>query len=355
MRGGLPQCMGSGDLSRPSPAKAPMTRMLIYEPSYRRLQARFAPHAGRLALLRLQPDGTILRDGAAIEAEAAGAEIGWLNTDLFGQPAARDYMLGLLKSPSLKWVQSGAAGFDNPAFHQIVRKGAILTTNHSQAVGMSEYVLTTVLDHLHRGPDRRAAQAAHRWAPAPYREMAGTHWLIIGFGAIGQETARRAKAFGVTVTGVRRSPGAHTLADAMATPDRIPALLPDADVVVLSLPLSAQTADMVDAKFLAAMKPGSIFVNVGRGGLVDEDALLAALDAGKPEHAVLDVFKTEPLPAESRFWDHPRVTMTPHASPLGSGLGARSDALFLDNLGRFLSGQPLLNQVSAQEVLGEAA
>jgi phosphoglycerate dehydrogenase-like enzyme len=263
-------------------------------------------------------------------------------------------MITLLKSPALRWVQSGAAGFENPAFGEVVRKGAILTTNHSQSIGMSEYVLTTVLDHLQRGPDRRKAQAEHRWAPAPYREVAGTSWLIIGFGSIGQETARRAKAFGATITGVRRSAGAHPLADAMATPGQVLSLLPNADVVVLSLPLNAQSANMVDAPFLAAMKPGSVFVNVGRGGLVDEDALLAALDEGKPEHAILDVFRTEPLPADSRFWDHPRVTMTPHSSPIGSGLSARSDALFLDNLGRFLRGQPMLNQVAAQEVLGEA-
>lgn len=332
-----------------------MTRILIYEPSYRRLKVQIDPHAAGLELFLMQPDGVILKDGAPVAAESASPEAGWLNVDLFGQPSAsRDYMIALLKSPTLRWVQSAAAGFENPAFAEIVRKGAVLTTNHSQAIGMSEYVLATVLDHLQRGPDRRKAQAEHAWRPAPFREVAGTSWLIIGFGAIGQETAKRAKPFGARITGVRRSAGAHPLADAMATPDQILTLLPAADVVVLSLPLSAQTADMVDAAFLAALKPGSVFVNVGRGGLVDEDALLAALDAGKPEHAVLDVFRTEPLPKDSRFWDHPRVTLTPHASPMGTGLSARGDALFLDNLARFLGGQPMLNQVTAKEVLGEA-
>ena len=331
-----------------------MTRILIYEPSYVRLQAEIDGQTGPLELLRLQPDGTILKDGAPVSVEDAAPEVGWLNTDLFGAGAGRDYMITLLKSPALKWVQSGAAGFDNPVFQEVVRKGATLTTNHSQAVGMSEYVLTMVLDHLQRGPDRRKAQAEHRWAPVPFREISGTRWLIIGFGAIGQETARRAKGFDAHITGVRRSAGEHSLADAMIKPDQVLAELPHSDVVVLSLPLTPQSADMVNAEFLAAMKPGSVFVNVGRGGLVDEDALLAALDQGKPEHAILDVFRTEPLPAESPFWDHPRVTVTPHASPIGSGLAARGDTLFLDNLGRFLSGQPLLNQVSAQEVLGEA-
>ena len=330
-----------------------MTRLLIYEPSYRRLQTQIDAHGAQLQLLRLQPDGTIVIGDAKVSIDDAKPEIGWLNTDLFGAVAGRDYMITLLKSPNLKWVQSGAAGFDNPVFGEVVRKGAALTTNHSQAVGMSEYVLTTVLDHLQRGPDRRKAQAEHRWTPAPFREVSDSHWLIIGFGAIGQETARRARAVGAHITGVRRSPGLHELADAMATPDQVRSLLPQSDVVVLSLPLTPQSADMVNGEFLAAMKPGSVFVNVGRGGLVDEDALLAALDAGKPEHAILDVFRTEPLPADSRFWDHPRVSMTPHASPISSGLSARSDALFLGNLARFLSGEPLMNQVTAAEVLGE--
>ncbi|HEX4181544.1 MAG TPA: D-2-hydroxyacid dehydrogenase [Caulobacteraceae bacterium] len=330
-----------------------MTRMLIYEPSYRRLESRINAHGATLEILRLQSDGTILNGDAKVTIQEASPEIGWLNIDLFGAGSSRDYMITLLKSPTLKWVQSSAAGFDNPVFGDVVRKGATLTTNHSQAVGMSEYVLTTVLDHLQRGPDRRKAQAEHRWAPAPFREISGSNWLIIGFGAIGQETARRARAFGAHITGVRRSPGEHPLADVIARPDQIASLLPMSDVVVLSLPLTPQSADMVDAEFLGAMKAGSVLVNVGRGGLVDEDALLAALDAGKPEHAILDVFRTEPLPADSRFWDHPRVTLTPHASPISSGLSARSDALFLDNLSRFLGGQPLVNQVTAAEVLGE--
>ncbi len=327
-----------------------MTRVLIYEPSFRRIESRLSGLTG-LEILLMARDGAISLNGTPVSPEDAPPEVGWTNADLFGDAPIRAYMSVLLKSPNLKWVQSGAAGFDDPIFRRIVEKGARLTTNHSQAVGISEYVLATVLDHLQRGPERRTAQAEGRWARLSYREVAGSHWLIIGFGAIGQAVARKARAFDARVTGVRRSPGSHDAADAMATPDELSYVLGDADVVVLCAPLSAGTANLVDAKFLAAMKPGSVLVNVGRGGLVDELALVAALDKGAPEHAILDVFAAEPLPADSPFWRHPRVSLTGHASALGSGLAARGDALFLANLASYLAGEPLANAVSAEEVL----
>jgi phosphoglycerate dehydrogenase-like enzyme len=332
-----------------------MTRILIHQAAYDRLKPQLDALGDRAEILTMTSDGTIRRDGVEITPEAANIEVTWVNTDFFQTPAIGALFGAVMKSTALIWVQSGAAGYESPMFTRVVEKGARLTTNHSQSVGMSEYVLWGVLNHFQRGPERAVEQAAHRWTMLPFREISGTRWLIIGFGAIGQDVARRAQAFGAHVTGVRRKAGEQPHADAMITPDQIPAHLGDSDVVVLSIPLSPATADMVDAKFLAAMKPGSMLVNVGRGGLVDEAALLAALDAGKPEHALLDVFRTEPLPADSPFWDHPRVTMTPHASPVSSGLGARSDTLFVENLGRFLSGQPLLNEVSREEVLAGAA
>jgi phosphoglycerate dehydrogenase-like enzyme len=259
-------------------------------------------------------------------------------------------MIALLKAPSLRWLQSGAAGFDNPVFAQIVAKGARLTTNHSQSVGMAEYVLATVLDHFQRGPERRKAQTARDWARLPYREVMHSRWLIVGFGAIGQEVARRARAFGAHITGVCRSGAAHEIADRMLTPADLQPALRDADVVVLSLPLTAETEALVNAKFLAAMNPTSVLVNVGRGGLVDEPALLESLGRGAPAHAILDVFRTEPLPAASPFWNHPRVTLTGHASAIGSGLTARTDALFVENLGRYVRGEALLNEANPEDV-----
>jgi phosphoglycerate dehydrogenase-like enzyme len=328
-----------------------MTRILVYEPALQRVRDRLPQDAQDAEFLALGEDGVIRLNGHEVSPDDADPEIGWMTVDLFGASAARNFFVALLKAANLKWVQSAAAGFDNPAFARIVEKGARLTTNNAQAISMSEYVLWGVLDHFQRGPERRAAQRKAEWARLPYREIGRMGWLIVGFGAIGQATAERARAFGAHVTGVRRTPGDHPLADAMITPDQTKAALPEADVVVLVVPLSPATARMVDADFLSRMKPGSLLVNVGRGDLVDEPALLAALDAGKPEHALLDVFHEEPLPPDSAFWTHPRVTLTGHASAIGDGLGPRGEALFLDNLQRYLTGQPLLNEANPKDVL----
>lgn len=326
-------------------------RLLIHETSYRRLEADIAAMGPAVEPLVMSASGEVTLNGAPVAAEAVNADAAWTNADVFFSPVARAFMVAMLKSPGLKWVQSGAAGFDNPVFGQIIQKGAALTTSHGQAVGMADYVLWGVLDALQGGPKRRAAQAAGEWTRHPFREISGQRWVIVGFGAIGQGVAVRARAFGAHITGVRRNPAADPAADRIAAQADLPSLLPEADVVVLACPLTAETRHMADAAFFNAMKPGSIFVNVSRGGLVDEPALLAALDKSVPEHAVLDVFETEPLPAESTFWSHPRVTLTPHSSGMSAGNAVRNDALFLDNLKRFAAGEPLRNQADPKDVL----
>jgi glyoxylate/hydroxypyruvate reductase len=326
-------------------------RLLIYEPSYRRLEPRIAELGAAVEPVLMDETGALSLRGQPIELADAAIEAAWANNDTWQSPVGRDFTIAILKSPTVKWLQSGAAGFDHPMFGQLVQRGVRLTTSHGQAVGMADYVLWGVLDHFQRGPERRAAQGERNWRRMMFRDLAGSHWLVIGFGAIGQGVGERARAFGARVTGVRRDQAAHPAADAIAAQADILALLPAADVVVLSVPLTPETHHLVDARFLAAMQPRSVLVNVGRGGLVDEPALLAALDKGVPEHAVLDVFETEPLPKESPFWGHPRVTLTPHASGISAGAAARNDELFLENLRRYVAGDPLVGEADAKDVL----
>ena len=326
-------------------------RLLIHENAYARTQAAISAHGDSIDALLVSDSGQITLAGATVSAEQAAPNVVWANADAFFSPGARTFMTAALKAPDLKWVQSGAAGFDNPVFGQFIQKGARLTTSHGQAVGMADYVLWGVLDAFQGGPERRAAQVASQWTRNVFREIEGSRWTIVGFGAIGRGVAVRARAFGAHITAIRRSTTPDPAADQMASRADLQDLLPDTDVLVLCTPLTPDTRHIAGADVFSRMKPGSIFVNVGRGPLVDEAALLAALDRGVPSHAVLDVFDTEPLPAESRFWSHPRVTLTPHSSGMSLGNAGRNDVLFLENLGRYLKGEPLENEASAADVL----
>jgi len=320
------------------------------EPAYQRVAAAIEPMKDRFELAIVDTDGKITCDGATLDVDSAQPDWGWLSGEASFGPGGRNLFVALLKSPNLSWVHTGAAGLDNPIWAQLVDKGATLTTGHGQAISIAEYVMGEVISHFQRLPERRAEQAAHRWTRLPFREIAGMRWLIVGFGAIGQGVAERAKGFGAEIVGVRRSGGSHPLASRIAALDQVRDELPEADVVVLSTPLNDATRNMADAGFFAAMKPGSVLVNVGRGDLVVEPALLAALEGGAPDYAILDVFHTEPLPADSPFWDHPKVAICPHGSFNGSGQAARNDAIFLENLHRRLAGEPMIYEADPRDL-----
>lgn len=297
----------------------------------------------------MQADGS-LADGTPWE--DADVEVAWPTADLF-EPGApvRPFFAFLLQSTTLRWIQSPAAGVDAPVFAQLVRKGIRLTTSHVTDIPISEYVLRSVLDHYQR-PQEWAASAADRaWRRHDFREVHGTTWLIVGLGSIGAATAVRARAFGATVIGVRRSPTGQEPVDRMIPPAEVTGALGEADVVVLAAPATPETRHLVDAAFLAAMKPGSLLVNIARGALVDEDALVAALDAGTTiESAVLDVTATEPLPPDSPLWAHPAITVTPHDAAGGTGRFARAADLFLENLRRYREGDELLHEVTVDDL-----
>jgi len=325
-------------------------RLIIFEPAYQRVAERLVPMKSKLQLVLVGADGKIACDGQPLDPDTAQPEAGWMSADSMSGGGQRALVTSLLKSNQLMWVHTGAAGLDHPIWAQLVDKGALLTTGHGQAPCIAEYVLAEVLGQFQRLSERRAEQAARRWTRLPFREIAGTRWLIVGFGAIGEGVAERAKAFGARIDGVRRSGAPSPLAERMGVLSETKSLLPDADVVVLAAPLNQETRHMADAAFFAAMKPGSVLVNVGRGDLVDEPALLAALDAGAPEHAILDVFHDEPLKDDSPFWDHPKVSLTPHASAFGSGQAARNDAMFVENLRRRLAGEAMLYEADPRDL-----
>jgi phosphoglycerate dehydrogenase-like enzyme len=303
----------------------------------------------------MREDGSLLFEGRAVDAENAAREgvrpeVAWANTDVYIRGPVVQFMVFCLKSESLRWVQSSAAGFDHPVFAMLVDKGVALTTSDAAAVAIAEYVMAGVLDHFQPNQERRRAQADKQWKRLRFREIHGTTWLVIGIGNIGGEIARRAAAFGARVIGVRRHPTGKEPAHEIIGPDGLMAAVPRADVVVLAAPSNRQSQHLVNREFLAAMSTSSILVNVGRGSLVDEQALMESLERGVPGHAILDVFETEPLPADSPLWSHPRVLVTAHNAPNSEGFLRRNDQVFVDNLERYLSGGPLLNAVDPETV-----
>jgi len=321
-------------------------RILLYEPAYQSFEADLTGLGADLEFIRMQSDGALRLDGEAIEPADARAEIAWANSQLYLDGPVRDFMIHCLKTEHLRWFQSSAAGFEHPVFLSLQEKGVRLTNTDAGAVAIAEFVMARVMETFHPVAERHAAQSAADWARLEFREISRTNWLVIGMGNIGSEIARRAQAFGADVVGVRRTPRGDEPAGRVVTPDALPSVLGDADVIVLAAATNAQSTGLVDQAFLARLKPDTVLVNIGRGALVDEAALLESLDDGRPGRAILDVFETEPLPPESPFWRHPRVWVTAHSAAYTAGTRRRGGEIFIDNLGRYLTGQPLRFQVT---------
>ncbi len=320
---------------------------LVTKKAYRQHRSYFdaLDQEGRgLQWLRLADDGQL--DGPP----DANPEVGWLSSDVFFGGLVERFFEIAERSPDFRWLQSVAAGVDLDGYRRLMGRGARICNAHLTAIPIAEYVLRAVLDVFQDAERWRAARADGRWEHHNFREVWRSRWLIIGLGAIGAETARRAQAFEAHVTGVRRHPQGDEPVDAMISPAEVPAALPEADVVVLAAPATPETENLVDHDFLSAMKHGSVLVNIARGKLVDDEALLRALDGDRLAAAVLDVFNTEPLEPGHPYWTHPKVVLTPHTSGGGTGRWERGAELFCDNLRRLLAGEPLVNEVASMQL-----
>jgi len=321
-------------------------KLLTHAVTFARIETALKPFADQISPLIIDDQGQMSHPWG--ESEADGAIV-FGNTDAFFGPAAREFFKTVLTLEKLDWFQSSAAGLEHPMLQAIGGKADVYTSSHQQSEAIAEWVLWAGFDYFQRGVERRKAQAEAQWIRLPFREISSTHWLILGFGGIGQAVGRRIRALGGTVTGVRRSGGEDPGANEIISINEVPSYLTRADVVLLCLPHTPDTENIAGADFFAAMKPETLFINVGRGALVDETALLAGLDAGRPAHAALDVFQVEPQPADGAFWHRNDVTMTAHMSATTAQARARTDTVFLDNLALFLAGREMKNTVPASE------
>ena len=319
-----------------------MWQLLIHAKTFARVEDALRPFADRISPLVLDDEGELKQAWGESEAKRM---IAYGTTDAYFSPSVITFFQTMIEADALDWFQSSAAGTEHPMIQATGKKADLFSGSHEQSEAIAEWVLWAGLDFFQMGQARREAQAARNWTRLPFREISSTNWLIIGFGAIGQACGKRLRALGATVTGVRRSAGTSDAADKMITPSEMEALLSEMDAVVLSVPLTDATESMVDAGFLKRMRPDSVLINVGRGGLVDEAALLEALDQERPGRAYLDVVREEPLPAENPIWTHPNITLTPHISALTDGSKTRTDRIFLENLDHFLNQRPMRNAV----------
>lgn len=323
-------------------------RVLLSRHAARQLAGEVAGVLGARAHVLLAPG----------DADAALADVAFVSRDVTGLSTKHEVLPGtqrmydaLLAAPALRWVHIHSAGADRPVYVQLRERGvAVTTSSGANAPVVAQNALLGVLALARHWPRLAAAQREHRWAPLIAsglpRDLQGQTAVVVGWGPVGQEIARLLRALGLRVVVVRRQAGAGD-GDGdgvtMVADTQLHEVLPTADWLLLACPLTERTRGLVGARELALLPAHCALVNVARGEVVDEAALVDALRAQRIAGAYLDVFAHEPLPPESPLWDLPNVICTPHSAGFSDGNEQRVARMFLDNLARFVRGEALAN------------
>lgn len=285
--------------------------------------------------------------------ECAGIEIAFFTRDLRFSNHYQAFVDTVTVAPNLKWVHFPNAGVDQhpflPALEQ--RKVRLTTSAGSNGEPVGQTAIAGLLLLARNFPHWWAAQGRREWKPirgdAVPRDLRGQTVLVIGMGLVGTTVARFCRVLGMHVIGVRRKPrGPDDPVDEMHTLAALPQLLPRCDWVVMACSLNPETRRVINAKTLALLPRGARLVNVCRGAVVDEAAVIEALKSGQLGGAYLDVFEKEPLPADSPLWDLPNVIVSPHNAQASSGNDGRAMQIFLANLVKWARGERLQNEDS---------
>jgi len=312
-----------------------------------RLAAASAQNRYAAELLALPPDPA----ERLSESDCARAEVAYFSEDIF-PGHSRQFFSAVRKAPGLKWLHVFNAGIDHPIYTEILERGVRLTTSSGAlAEPIAQTAIMALLMLGRRHAHFQAAQRERAWKPLRLgelpRDLRGQTVLILGLGRIGTEIARLARAIGLHVIGVRRAPASGSEpVDALHPPEGLPSLLPRCDWLVIACPLTPATRGLVDATLLAQLPRGAHLINIARGEIVEEPALVDALRSGHLAGAYLDVFEQEPLPHDSPLWDLPNVFISPHNAGAALGNEERALAIFLENLARWHRGAPLVNEVA---------
>jgi phosphoglycerate dehydrogenase-like enzyme len=289
------------------------------------------------------------------DARAGSADLAFMSRDLTGLstkhkvlPATQQAYDALLAARGLRWVHIHSAGADRPVYQELLQRGVQVTTSSGgNAPVVAQTALLGLLALARHWPLLLAAQREHRWAPlmasGPPRDLQGQTAVVVGWGPVGRELGRLLQALGMKVVVVRRTEPTAPAQVPMVAHTRLREVLPAADWLLLACPLTPQTRGLIGAEELALLPPHCGLVNVARGEVVDEAALVATLRARRIAGAYLDVFAQEPLPPDSPLWDLPNAIVTPHSAGSSDGNEQRVAQMFLDNLGRWLRGEALAN------------
>jgi len=290
-------------------------------------------------------------------APGVDADIAFVSRDVTGLstkhavlPATQAFYDALRGAPSLRWVHVHSAGADRPVYVDLRARGVdISTSSGANAAVVAQTALAGLLALARRFPQLMRAQRAGTWAPligsGLPRDLAGQTAVIVGWGPIGRQLAASLQLLGLRIVVVRSSAAAAVADVETLAFEDIRRVLPRADWLLLACPLTERTRGLIDRAALALLPPGAHLVNVARGELLDEPALVEALAGGRLGGAFLDVFAQEPLPPDSPLWQLDNVIATPHSAGFSDGNEARVAALFIDNLGHWLAGGSLRNLV----------
>jgi phosphoglycerate dehydrogenase-like enzyme len=280
-------------------------------------------------------------DDAALET----VDIAFLSADVWPE-RIRGISISLMKTPKLQWLQTFSAGVDSPFFVQLMERG--VTLSNASGAASSPIAQTAILYMLALSRNMRQwdrNQQQHVWQQHKFDELDGANLAVIGMGSIGKEIARLGAALNMNVEACRRTPSGDESCPTFPL-TQLDDVLSRADWVASALPLNSDTERIFNADRFARMKKGARFINVGRGELCDEDALITALQSGHLAGAGLDVFAVEPLPSESPLWDMDNVIVTPHSSGTSGRSGSRAAHIFLSNFEHWVKGEPLTNVVN---------
>jgi phosphoglycerate dehydrogenase-like enzyme len=318
-------------------------RILLSEPARQRLAPAIAQ-----ALGGAPHELVTIADGRPAEVAFLSRDITGLSTKHEVAPATARFYAALTGAPALRWVHTHAAGADRPVLVELRGRGVQVTTSSgANGTVVAQTALAGLLALSRQLPQLLAAQRERRWAPligaTLPRDLEGQVAVVVGWGPIGQQLGRFLQALGLRVIAVRNSDAPAGEGIESVSYDRLAEVLPRADWLLLACPLTDRTRGLVDAAALARLPAGAGLVNVARGEVVDEPALIEALRSGRVSGAFLDVFAHEPLPAHSPLWTMENVIATPHSAGVSDGNEARVDRMFLENLARWRAGEPLRN------------